>query len=449
MDIKISQRFSAKSLIRFSIPSIFMMVFMSLYSIVDGIFVSRIVGSNALSSINIVFPVINLIIAVGLMISTGGNAMVSKKMGEKDLEGANNVFTVITLFGIFLSLMITIFSLLFSEEISYFLGSNDELLADCIVYLRISAIFAPSAVLQILYQLFFVTAGKPRMGLILTVMSGLVNIVLDYIFIAILGWRISGAAYATGIGQLVPVVIGTAFFINKKNVIHFVLPKSDISFLPKVCHNGMSEMVSQLSTAVVTMMFNIILMRLIGSDGVAAITVILYSQFIFSSIVIGFGIGVAPVFGYFYGAKEPEELERLHKICKSFILSVSISMFLLAIIGKDLVLSSFFDKGSHVYDITKTGFLIFSLTYIFSGLNGYASALFTSLSDGKTSAIISLMHTFVFIAISLLVLPEIIGLYGVWMAVPIAEILTIFISKYYEKKKLFKEELWQDTKFTV
>ena len=324
MSQSISQKFTPISLLKFALPSMVMMMFMSCYTIVDGIFISRYLGSEALSAANIVYPVFNLLLAVGIMFATGGSAVVSKKLGEGKKEEAMEDFSFLTAVGVALSVLLMIATLLFHNQISLFLGSSERILDYCNAYLIYLVLFAPACMLQSLYQSFFVTAGKPRLGLVLTVIAGLANAFFDYFFLAVCNMEIEGAAIATGIGQMIPAVVGTVYFFFFKGELHFVPFHFHGATLKQSCFNGSSEMVSNLANAIITYLFNIILMRIAGENGVAAITIILYAQFLFNSLYLGFSIGVAPVIGFQYGAKNRDQLKSLYKICNCFVIASSV-----------------------------------------------------------------------------------------------------------------------------
>lgn len=439
MSQSISQKFTPVTLLKFAFPSIVMMIFMSCYTIVDGIFISRYLGSNALSAANIAYPPFNLLFAIGIMIATGGSAIVSKKLGEGKKEEALRDFSFLTASGMAASLIFLLVVVLFQNPLCRFLGASDLIFDDCRKYLVILGIFAPAAVLQSIYQSFFVTAGKPRLGLVLTVAAGLANAFFDYFFLAVVGTGIEGAAIATGIGQLIPAVIGTFYFFFFKGDLHFVPFQFYGATLKQACFNGSSEMVSNLANAVITYLFNIILMRIAGEEGVAAITIILYAQFLFNSLYLGFSIGVAPVIGFQYGARNKKELQNLYKICNCFVIVSSVVVTVLSWILSDGIASIFVpDKGA-TYIMASEGLRIFALSFLFSGFNIFSSSLFTALSDGRTSAVISFGRTCVFIILSLLILPNVIGLNGVWLAIPVAEFLAVFVSVYYQwsKRKVY------------
>ncbi len=426
----LAKEFHTLSLIRFAFPSMVMMVFMGLYTIIDTIFVARFVDTNALSSINIVCPVINIIVGLGTMLATGGSAIVAKKMGSGNTEEARSNFTLIIITGILTGLAITVIGLLFLDKIVWGLGASEILFPYCRDYLAIQLIFVIGNIMQVLYQNLFVTAGKPTLGLILSVLAGLANIVFDYIFIVLLHMGIKGAALGTGIGYMIPTVIGTIFFLTGRSELHFSKPQMDAAVLLKSCSNGASEMVSQLSTAVTTFLFNATMMKLLGEDGVAAITVIIYSQFLLTTLYIGFSMGVAPIISYNYGSENVKQLKKVVRICFCFILVISVFVFLLSLFAGENIAQIFAENNENVFEITKRGFSIFSFGFLFSGCNIFASALFTALSNGKASATISFLRTFGFIMIFLLVLPRFLEVTGVWLAIPIAELLTFMLTIY-------------------
>ncbi len=426
----LAKEFHTLSLIKFAFPSMVMMVFMGLYTIIDTIFVARFVDTNALSSINIVCPVINIIVGLGTMLATGGSAIVAKKMGSGKADEARSNFTLIIITGIITGLVITVIGLLFLDEIIWGLGASEILFPYCKDYLTIQLIFVVGNIMQVLYQNLFVTAGKPTLGLILSVLAGLANIVFDYIFIVLLHMGIKGAALGTGIGYMIPTVIGSIFFLTGRSELHFCKPQMDTVVLIKSCSNGASEMVSQLSTAVTTFLFNATMMKLLGEDGVAAITVIIYSQFLLTTLYIGFSMGVAPIISYNYGSKNVKQLKKVVCICFCFILAISVFVFLLSFFAGESIAKIFAENNENVFEITKRGFSIFSFGFLFAGCNIFASALFTALSNGKVSATISFLRTFGFILIFLLVLPRFLEVTGVWLAIPIAELLTFMLTIY-------------------
>lgn len=424
----LAANFNALSLIKFALPSMVMMLFMGLYTIVDTVFVACFVDTNALSSLNIVCPVISIIVGLGTMLATGGSAIIAKKMGEGNVDEARSNFTLIIITGVIISLVITGIGILLIDEIIWGLGASELLFPYCKDYLTVQLIFAVGNIMQVLYQNLFVTAGKPALGLVLSVFSGVANIVFDYVFIVLFQLGINGAALGTGIGYMIPTIIGTMFFMTDKSELHFHKPKPDINVLLKSCSNGASEMVSQISSAVTTFLFNAIMMELLGEDGVAAITVIIYSQFLLTTLYIGFSMGVAPVISYNYGNGNTRQLKRVVRICLSVVTVISAVVFLFSFFEGENIAKIFAENNENVFEIAKTGFTVFSFSFLFSGSNIFTSAMFTALSNGKVSAAISFLRTFGLITISLLILPRFFKVIGVWLAIPIAELITLIVA---------------------
>lgn len=439
MSNSIAKDFKFFSLLRFALPTMVMMIFMSLYSIVDGIFISRLLGTNALSAANIVYPVISIVFAVGIMLSTGGSALIAKKLGEGKEREAREDFSFLTLVSFLFGIAILLIGNIFIEPIVRALGSTDALLPYCVDYLSVSLLLAPAAMLQMMFQTFFVTAGKPLIGLMLTISGGVANMILDYLFMGPFNMGISGAALATGIGELIPAVIGLFYFLFTRHSLYLTKPVVRFQVLKESCFNGSSEMVTNLSTAVVTYLFNITMLKFLGELGVAAITIVLYGQFLFNALYMGFSMGVAPVISYNHGSQNLPLLKRIFKICIGFISISSILITIMALVSSPVIVEIFTPIGSATYDIAKTGFFLFSINYIFAGINIYSSSMFTAFSDGKVSALISFVRTFVLIVLNILLLPYLIGVNGVWLAVPAAEFMTLFLSVYlfYKKRDVY------------
>ena len=435
-DNALDKKITAKSLFLFSLPSIIGMVFMNLYTMVDGMFVSRFVGTDALSAINIVFPIIMTVIAISTMLSTGGNAIISKKMGERKENEARKDFSTIVFISIALSVIISILSFIFINPLLKFLGANDSIYNYCFSYAVISLIFLPATMFSVVFQTFFITIGKANLGLTFTIIGGISNVILDYVFIKVLNFGISGAAIATGIGYSIPGLLGLAYFIfNRKNSLYIVKTKIfNLKLLSETCINGSSEMVSSLSASIVTLLFNNILMKLIGVDGVAAVTVILYIQGLLVAVFMGYSMGCSPLISFNYGKKDNDRLHKIYKLSIIGIIVTSILVFMFGLLKSDLLVSIFTSNGTNVYKLSNIGLKLFSISFLFIGLNLFTSALFTALSNGKISAIISFLRTLIFIVISVLVLPLLIGINGVWLSVPVAELLSLIVSIFYLKK---------------
>ena len=435
MKNSIEREFNFATLIKFAFPTIIMMMVSGLYSIVDSIFVSRVVGVNALSAINIVFPIMSIIIALAVMLGSGGSAIIARQVGEKQPDKAKNSFTFIVIVGVVLGGIVMTVGLIFIEPIIYGLGSSELLYDYCYEYLRIILFFSIPYILQLLFQAFFVTAGKPTLGMVLTITAGVANVILDYVFMVVFDFGVQGAAVATGMGSLIPAVVGIFYFSRSARSLHFVKPSWEAIVLKETCSNGSSEMVTNLAVAVTTFLFNIMLMKYLGEDGVAAVTIMFYVQFLLTSIFIGFSLGVGPVISYNYGAQNNEQLYKIYGICQKFVLISSVVMYLISTIFASQLITIFTVKGTNVYTIAQHGFKIFSISFLFAGINIFASALFTALSNGKVSAIISFMRTFVFIVISLFVFPKWFSVDGIWMAIPFAEIMSMILSGWFLIKR--------------
>lgn len=427
MSTSLNQHFTPWALLKFAFPSIIMMIFMSLYTIVDGIFISRFLGSNALSSLNIVFPVINVVIAIATMLGTGGNAIISKYLGEGRDRDARECLTQFTVIGLAISLLLLVLTQIFLTPLCRALGSTDVLLADCRAYLSVSLMFAPACMLQTLFQSYLVTAGMPALGLFLTIGAGILNAVLDYVLILVFPMGIAGAAIATGIGQSVPAVAGLFYFLLSRKGLYFTRFRLHPKELLMACYNGSSEMVTQLSNAVITFLFNLIMLDLAGENGVAAITILLYGQFLFNAFYLGFSIGISPIVGFQYGAGNRKQLRSIYRTSFFFVLASSVALTVIAVISST-PLVSVFTRDPKTFTLADAGFRIFAFNFLFSGFNIASSGFFTALSNGRVSAIISFLRTLVFIVLSLLTLPRFFEITGAWLAIPVAEFLTLMLA---------------------
>lgn len=428
MSQSLAKDFNFRSLLKFAFPSIIMMIFMSLYSIVDGFFIAQYVDSMALSAANIVYPAVSILLAVGIMFGTGGSAFVAAKIGQGKQEEANRNFSALTLTTLIIGILGAVLGNLFCRQICSLLGATPVLMDYGTAYLRTILSFAPVCLLQALFQSFFVTAGRPGLGLSLTVSAGITNMLLDYLFVVPLHLGVAGILYFT--------------FARKG--LRFTRPEFSKGLLSTSCFNGSSEMVSNLSAAVVTYLFNMLMLKFEGEIGVAAITAILYGQFLFVALYLGYSIGVAPVFSFNYGSRNKQRLIRLYRISIRFVVVSSVIIALAAAFGSPVISAVFMQKGTYGFELTRHGGYLFSIAYLFCGTNIVASGIFTALSDGKTSALISFLRTFVFIVLSALLLPLVLGTNGVWLSIPVAEFLTLFISvpklsRYFRDPKVAPE----------
>ena len=428
----LAREFHTVSLIKFALPNIGMMIFLSLYTIVDGMFISRLVGTTALSAINMSFPLNSLQMAIGIMLGTGGSAIIARRQGEGRADEARQNFTMLVTVAALVGLCFAVLGNIFLDLILRVLGTSELQWADCRIYTLIQLAFAPMLFLQTSFQTLFVTAGKPGLGLLTSVGGGITNMVLDWLFIGPMNMGVAGAAIATCLGYCVPSVIGLVYFFRNRNGSLFFVPfKFDGATLAAACGNGSSEMVSNIANAVTTFMFNMLFMRYRGEDGVAAITIAMYFQFVFTAVYFGFSMGVAPVISYKFGERNIPQLGRIFRICMTFVLACSLGAYLLSWVTLEPALTLFTPRGSGVYEIAMSGFPIYAVSFLLMGTSIFASSLFTALSDGLVSAIISFSRTLVFLTAMLLLLPLILEELGIWLAVPVAEGLGVMVSVYF------------------
>lgn len=362
------------------------------------------------------------------MFATGGSATVAKKFGEAKATEAKQNFTLIVLFSTIIGIILMILELLFLPMILRALGATDALYDYCYQYGFLLTLFTPVAILKSLFDYFMVTANQPKLGLINTLIGGFTNMILDYVFIVTLNMGIAGAALATGIGMLIPSIIGIIYFLNRKNHLHFQKPTWDISVILKSASNGSSEMVTNLSTGVTTLVFNLMMIKYLGEDGVAAITIVLYAQFLLMSVYLGFSSGTAPLISFSYDENNHPQLKQLIKYSYRFISVASVITFALALIVASTIIKIFTGGETEVYHITKSGFYLFSFSFLSIGINIFASAMFTAFSNGKVSALISVLRSLILIIIGVILLPIFLGVNGIWLTIPFAEFITVMIS---------------------
>ena len=438
MNNTLQNRITFTSLIKYTLPTIIMMICFSLYTIIDGMFISRFVGADALSASNIVYPIIFLVLGVGTMFATGGSAIVARKLREN--------FTLITLGALMVGMIIEIITIIFMKKIIYLLGSTDALYFYCKEYLLYMILFTPFIILKFFFDYFLVTAGAAKLGLFSGLLGGVVNIILDYVFMVNINMGIKGAALATCIGYIVPSFIGIFYFLNKKHTLHFVKPKLTLNVLANCCSNGYSEMITQISNCVTTFVYNVVLMKLLGADGVASITIILYIQMLLNAAYMGFISGVQPRISFNYGSKNSEQLKNIIKYSLMIIYIFALFTFSLSRQNANFLISIFTSKESSLFGITHNAFMIFSFGFLFNGINIFTSGMFTAFSNGKVSAIISSLRTFIFFIIGMMIFPNLFGVNGVWMVVPFAEIITLIVSLVYIYK--YRKEYMYENIFT-
>ena len=427
--IRLSDHFSYSKLLRFTLPSIVMMVFTSIYGVVDGLFVSNFVGKTAFASVNLVMPFVMILGGMGFMLGTGGTALVSKILGEGDPDSANRTFSMMVLFTLALGAVLSAAGIVFMRPVSLFLGATDAMMDDCVLYGRIVTGFTFAFMLQNVFQSFFIAAEKPKLGLKVTVAAGLTNMVLDVLFIAVFKWGVAGAAIATGLSQCVGGVLPLVYFLRPNSSLLRLSPtRLRLRPILAACGNGSSELMSNISSSLVSMVYNLQLLRLAGGDGVSAYGVLMYVQFIFISIYIGYSIGCAPVVSYHYGAQNHGELKNL--LGKSVLLMgiTGVALTALAMALADPLARLFVGYDAELFALTSHAFRLFAWSFLLAGFNIFASGFFTALNNGGVSAAISFLRTLVFQSASVLILPVFFGVDGIWWAITVAEVFAFLIS---------------------
>lgn len=429
MKIQLSDHFDYKKLFRFTLPSIVMMIFTSIYGVVDGFFVSNFVGKTPFAAVNFIMPVLMILGGMGFMFGTGGGALIAKTLGEGKREKANRIFSLLVYSAAALGVLLAVLGIAFMREIASALGSEGQMLADCVLYGRIVLLALPFLVLQFAFQSFFVTAEKPGLGLASTLASGITNIVLDALFMAVLGWGITGAAAATALGQMVSGVFPLVYFsMPNKSILRLGKTGFDGKSLLATCINGSSELTTNISMSVVNMLYNIQLNSYAGEDGIAAYGVLMYVNLVFISVFIGYSVGVAPVVGYHYGAGDKTELKNLRKKSLRIIISSSFVMFALALLLSRPLSGIFVGYDKTLFDMTVHAFSIYSFSFLFAGVAIFGSSFFTALNNGLVSALISFLRTLVFQVLAVLVFPLIWELNGIWFSIVAAEVMALMVT---------------------
>ena len=441
MQIKLSDHFSYGRLLRFTLPSIIMMVISSIYSVVDGLFVSNLVGDLALSSVNIVFPVAMIVGSFGFMLGTGGSAIVARTMGEGDQPLANRYFSMIIYAVVLLGAVLSAVCVIYMEPIARFAGASDALIGDCVVYGRILLAGSVPFMLQTSFQSFFVVAEKPHLGLALSIAAGVTNMVMDYVLIAVCDLGVAGAAIATVMGYCVGGVLPLLYFLRPKHEgIRLTRTRFYGKQLLHACTNGSSELMSNISSSIVGILYNVQLMRLIGEQGVAAYSVMMYVDFVFVATFLGFSIGSAPIVSYHYGAGNHPELKNVFRKSMAVILCTSVAMVILSELLSRPLSSAFVGYNAELLEMTVHGFRLFALCYLFCGINIYASSFFTALCNGALSALISFLRSLLLRGGMVLLMPILFGLDGIWTAVIAAEGLGAVVSLglLYAKRRQYQ-----------
>lgn len=440
MKIQLSEHFTYSKLFRFCLPSVVMMVFTSIYGVVDGLFISNFVGKVPFAAVNLVMPFIMMIGGIGFMIGTGGSALVGKTLGEGKSEAANRYFTMMVKLSVVCGLTLAVIGTILIGPISIWLGATDAMLGYCVTYGRIALIFNTTFILQNVFQSFFVVAQKPKLGLFVIVLAGVTNMTLDALFIAVFHWGVAGAALATALSECVGGLFGLIYFLRPNtSLLRLVKTKTERRILLKACGNGSSELMSNISASLVSMLYNFQLLRFAGENGVATYGVLMYMQFVFNAMFIGYTIGTSPIVSYNYGAGNHKEMKNM---LRKGLLIMSIAgciMMLLAQILAGPLANIFVGYDRDLFEMTKHAFKVFSFAFILTGFNIFASAFFTALNNGAISAAIAFLRTLVFQMSSVLLLPILFGIDGIWFAIIAAEFCAciISVSLIYKNRKKY------------
>lgn len=429
MKIQLSDHFDCKKLLRFTLPSIIMMVFTSIYGVVDGFFVSNFAGKTPFAAVNFIMPVLMILGTAGFMFGTGGAALIAKTLGEGNRERANRLFSMLVYISVLCGIILAVIGFVFIRQIAVFLGAEGQMLSDSITYGRIILLAIPAYIMQYEFQCLFATAEKPQLGLYITIAAGLTNIILDALFVAVFSWGLKGAAAATAISQCVGGIIPLVYFFRPNtSLLRLGKTHFDGKAFLKICTNGSSELMSNISMSVVSMLYNLQLLKYAGENGVAAYGVLMYVAMIFLAIFIGYSVGTAPVIGYNYGADNHSELKGLLKKSTVIISIFAILMFAAAqLLAKPLSLM-FAGYDNDLLEMTLHAFRIFSFSFLLSGFAVFGSSFFTALNNGLISAVISFLRTLVFQIAAVIIFPLIWHLDGIWFSIVAAEIMAVAVT---------------------
>lgn len=432
MEIKLSDHFTYGKLLRFTLPSIVMMIFTSVYGVVDVFFVSNFVGKTPFAAVNFIMPFLMILGTLGFMFGTGGSALVARTLGERDREKANRIFSLLVYVSLGIGIVIAVLGILFLRPVAAILGAQGQLLDDCVTYGGVILIALPAYILQMEFQSFFVTAEKPQLGLITTVISGVTNMVLDWLLVAVVPMGLVGAALATALSQAVGGIIPLLYFSRpNSSLLRLTKAVFDGRALLKTCTNGSSELMSNVSMSLVSMLYNVQLLKFAGENGVAAYGTMMYVNMIFLAAFIGYSIGTAPVVGFHFGAQNHGELKGLLRKSAVIIAVFSCSMLALGLLLASPLSRLFVGYDTQLWNLTVHGFRIFSCSFLFAGYAIFFSGFFTALSDGLTSAAISFLRTLVFQIAAVLLLPLIWEIDGIWWSIVVAEAMAVAVGTVF------------------
>lgn len=430
MDIELSGHYNLRRISQAAVPCILMMLVTSVYSIVDGIFISNFVGTQAFASINMIWPPIMMLGALGLMVGTGGSALVSKTMGEGDSDKANRIFSMLVYFTLIVGAILAALFVVFARPIASMLGAEGDMVGECVLYGRICIMALPLFMLNMAFQSFYMTAGKPQLGTCMSIVSGVINIVLDALFVVVLHWGVCGTAIATATAQVVGGAFPLLYFCSHRNNSSLRLGRAPFAWahIGKSCLNGMSEYVGNVAMNVACICYNWQLMRLLGQDGVAAFGIIMYIGFIFAAVFIGYNIGVSPVIGYNYGAQNHAELRSLLRKSMRIMIATGLALTLTAEVFSGTLASIFVSYDPNLHQLTTHACRLYMLSFVVCGINMFTSALFTALNNGVVSAVAAFARTMIFEIASIFILPVFLGVDGIWLAVDVAEVFALILS---------------------
>lgn len=438
--IQLSDHFNLSRLLRFTLPSIIMLVFTSIYGVVDGFFVSNYVGKTSFAAVNFIMPFLMILGCVGFMFGTGGGALIAKTMGEGKKEKANQLFSMLVLVSVLCGVGLAVLGLSFLRPIASALGAQGQMLEDSVAYGRIILIAIPAFILQYEFQCLFATAQKPKLGLYVTVAAGLTNVVLDAVFVAVFSWGLEGAAAATALSQGVGGILPLLYFGRaNSSLLKLTKPKFDGKALLKTCTNGSSELMSNISASIVSMLYNMQLLTYAGEDGVAAYGVLMYVNLVFQAVFLGYSVGTAPVISYHDGAKNHVELKGLFRKSLAILAVCAVAMFASALLLAQPLSVLFVGYDPELLAITLRAFSIYSFSFLFSGFAVFGSSFFTALNDGLVSAFISFLRILVFQVILVLIFPLIWQLDGIWLSIVAAEMLAVLVTAGFmiQKRKKY------------
>ncbi|HHO0158548.1 TPA: MATE family efflux transporter [Clostridioides difficile] len=434
--IQLSDNFNYKRLLKFTFPTIIMLVISSIYGVVDRYFVSNFVGKTAFTAVNFIMPFLLILGCVGFLFGTGGGALIAKTMGEGKKEEANEQFSLLIVTSAGCGIILAVLGIVTMPWIASAMGADGQLLTDSILYGCVVIIAIPAYILQCEFQCLFATAEKPKLGLYVAIMAGITNIVLDALFITVFKWGLVGAALATAIGQYVGGIIPLLYFSRQNNsLLKFKKPKFDCDVLKKTVANGSSELMTNVSTSVVSMLYNAQLLKYAGEDGVASYGVLLYVALLFQAVFIGYSVGTAPIISYHYGAKNYDELKNLRKRSLIVIICFAVFMFIIGEFLSKPIAFIFVGYDNNLMEMTLRAFMIYSFSFLFSGFGVFGSSFFTALNDGLTSALIAFMRILVFQVVSVLIFPIFWGVNGIWFSIVGAEILATIMTAFFIIKK--------------